>query len=358
MTDAEKIDYLIVGQGLAGSLLAWELIRRGADIVILDQGKNNASRVAAGLINPVTGQRFAKSENIDALLPLAKSYYGQLSDSFKQRFYIEKSMLRLFRNEHDHEQCLKRLVDTGYQLFLGEVSESEKQIECVETPFGYLEQKQTGYLLTQSLLTSLRNFFITKRCYRQVYFDYGEIQFQPRLKWRDLCPRRIIFCEGYRSIHNPWFGALPMQPVKGEILTLAHSLPLPDKIINFGHWLVPLTDHTIRIGATFDRNNMTGGITEAGKSELLFAAKSVVPKIDRARLIDHQAGIRPCTSDRQPFIGIHPQYRQLAIFNGFGAKGSVLIPGCCLQFADFLLQQTPLPVHCNIQRYYETHFAA
>ncbi|HBA65740.1 MAG TPA: FAD-dependent oxidoreductase, partial [Methylococcaceae bacterium] len=56
------IDFLIVGQGLAGSLLAFELIQRNAQVMVVDDGRENASEVAAGLINPVTGIRLVKSD--------------------------------------------------------------------------------------------------------------------------------------------------------------------------------------------------------------------------------------------------------------------------------------------------------
>ena len=91
-----NIDFLIIGQGLAGSLLAWELIQRDCKVVIIDNGKENASLVAAGLINPITGMRFVKSTDIDTLLPIAKQCYSQLADVFQQTFYIEKPMLRHF----------------------------------------------------------------------------------------------------------------------------------------------------------------------------------------------------------------------------------------------------------------------
>ena len=55
-----KVDYLIIGQGLAGSLLAWELIQRRCSVVVVDNGNENASQIAAGLINPITGMRFVK----------------------------------------------------------------------------------------------------------------------------------------------------------------------------------------------------------------------------------------------------------------------------------------------------------
>ncbi|MGR8981470.1 MAG: NAD(P)/FAD-dependent oxidoreductase [Gammaproteobacteria bacterium] len=351
------IDFLIVGQGLAGSLLAWELIQRGCRVVVIDNQQNNASQVAAGLINPVTGHRFARSADVDILLPFARAYYAALSDFFQQSFYVEKSMLRVFRSETERRRCLKRLNDPCYRDYLGELISPDNAIEAIAAPLGYVKQRQTGYLQTMNLLSCLKHFFISKERYRRATFHFQDIGFQPRLRWGDLKPEQIIFCEGYRAIENPWFSWLPLQPVKGEILTLEHAFEMPDQIINFGHWLLPVNRSELRLGATFDRENIDAGITESAKRELLNASANVIPGLVKAKLIAHQAGVRPCTSDRQPLIGKHPQYRQINIFNGFGAKGSLSIPWHCRRFADHLLNNGGLPKNCTIERYYATHFA-
>jgi glycine/D-amino acid oxidase-like deaminating enzyme len=348
------IDYLIIGQGLAGSLLAWELIQRDCKVVIVDNGKENASQVAAGLINPVTGMRFVKATDVDSLLPEAKQRYSQLTDFFQQPFYREKPMLRLFRSAKELSHCLKRLDDPNYQDYLGAITLPDQTIKNLSTPFGFLEQKQTGYLLTRPLLTCLKDFFIAKHCYRQVDLDYQDIQLQPTLRWQDITPKQIIFCEGHHATHNPWFSWLPFQLVKGEILTLEHHSQLPDKILNFGDWLIPLNNQQIRVGATFDRENLNTRPTEHGKNSLLTALIPVSADLAQVTLLNHQANIRPCTLDKQPFIGHHPHHPQLAVFNGFGAKGSMQIPGFCRYFSDHLLNNTPLP--SNIQRHYATHF--
>ncbi len=321
------IDYLIIGQGLAGSLLGWKLIQRGSKILIIDNGLENASQVAAGLINPITGMRFVKSGDVDTLLPAAKHCYAQLADFFQQDFYIEKPMLRIFTSHNDLKNATKRLANPDYQAYLNDIHTPANQIDNLETPLGFLEQKQTGYLLTQPLLGCLKAFFIDQNSYRQIDFDYRDLQLQPYLRWQDIHPKQIIFCEGYKAAHNPWFSNLPFQPVKGEILTLHHQSNLPDKILNHGHWLIPLNANQIRIGATFDRENLNTQTTEHGKQNLLTALSQLVPQLTQTNLINHVANIRPCTLDKQPFIGSHPQHRQLAIFNGFGAKGSLQIPG-------------------------------
>ncbi|SJM92948.1 FAD dependent oxidoreductase [Crenothrix polyspora] len=348
------IDFLIIGQGLAGSLLAWELIQRGCTVVIVDNGKESASQVAAGLINPITGMRLVKSNDIDTLLPVAKQLYAQLAIFFQQPFYIEKPMLRIFRNVDECRYGLKRSTTPQYQPYLSNNIVSAFTIDHLKTPFGYLEQKQTGYLLTRPLLKCLKNFFIASNRYQCTDFNYQDVQFSPSLYWQNINPKTIVFCEGHQAMQNPWFSWLPFQPVKGEILTLHHQTHLPNKILNYGHWLIPLNDQQIRVGATFDRDNINLQTTVTGKNSLLDALNVISDNLSTATLIKHQAHIRPCTLDKQPFIGHHPHHKQLAIFNGFGAKGSLYIPWYSQLFAGSLLNNTPLP--CPIARHYETHF--
>jgi glycine/D-amino acid oxidase-like deaminating enzyme len=147
-----------------------------------------------------------------------------------------------------------------------------------------------------------------------------------------------------------------LQPAKGEILTLAYDKPLPDVIYNFGNWLLPLKQGKIRLGATFDRELINTLPTIAGRESLLNKLEAYHPNLAQARIDAHQAGIRSCSLDKQPFVGRHPRYPQLAVFNGFGAKGSLQIPWYSRCFADYLLNQSPLPLTCDIQRYVPTHF--
>ncbi|MEI6677352.1 MAG: FAD-binding oxidoreductase [Mariniphaga sp.] len=351
------IDFLIIGQGLAGSLLAWELIQRGCKVIVVDNGIENASQIAAGLINPITGMRFVKSTDVDILLPAAKEYYLNLEDFFQEAFFIEKPMLRIFNNPNEVENAEKRLLNTDYQNYIGNIQAQSGSIQNLSTPYGYLEQLQTGYLLTHTLLDRLKAFFISNNSYRQADFEYQDLLLKPSLHWQDLLPRQLIFCEGYQAMKNPWFSWLPFQPVKGEILTLQHESSLPDKILNFGNWLIPLNNHQIKIGATFDRENLNTESTEQGKIELYEALGNLSPVLKQSILLNHQANIRPCTLDRQPFIGRHPEYDQLAIFNGFGAKGSLQMPWYAKHFADHLLTGIPLSSSVNIMRHYEKHFS-
>lgn len=347
------IDVLIVGQGLAGSLLAWELMRQHVRVMVIDHGGTNASQIAAGLINPVTGLRLVKTAEIERLLPVAMQCYQQLEAAFKQRFFVPIPMLRVLRNEREWRLAQQRLGQAGYQAFLTNCSASPPGING---PFGMLQQRQTGYLKTRQLLSRLRDFFVANDCYRQVTLDYREIKFKPYLQWRDLRPQHIVFCEGYRATVNPWFGRLPFQLAKGEIISCKTDAVYPDQIVNFGYWMIPTELHQFRIGATFDPVNLDTQPTKHASNQLRQALVEVCPSIQPIEIVEHQAGIRPATLDKQPFIGPHPVYGHLHIFNGFGAKGSLTIPWYARQFVAVLNQAASLPVATHIQRYYDSHF--
>lgn len=348
------IDVLIVGQGLAGSLLAWELIRQDQQIMVIDPGAENASKVAAGLLNPVTGQRLVKSAELDHLLPAALQCYQELGLEFKQRFFTPLSMLRILKNPREQQFAKQRLNQLEYQDFLHVASNIPSEIHH---SYGVLQQQQTGYLKTRLLLEIIRDFLINQASYRQTKLDYADIQLQPQLQWHDLQPQHIVFCEGHHASLNPWFGGLPFQLAKGEILNCHVPDQCPEQILNFGYWLVPNSMHHFRIGATFEPGVTDTQTTKRAEDILLKALDEIYPSLKNIQILAQQAGIRPTTLDKQPFVGSHPQHNNLHIFNGFGAKGSLVIPWYARQFVAALKQQAVLPLNSHIRRYYETHFA-
>ncbi|MCQ8129266.1 NAD(P)/FAD-dependent oxidoreductase [Methylomonas rivi] len=349
------IEVLIVGQGLAGSLLAWALMRRNLRVMVIDNGSENASQVAAGLINPVTGQRLVKSADINDLLPSAMHCYRRLSDAFQQHFFVPLPMLRLLKNARERQYAEQRLSQADYRPFLTACPAAQA---AVQAPYGALLQARTGYLKTGLLLSRLRDYFIATASYRHMQFDYDALVLQPQLTWREFTPRHIVFCEGHLGRQNPWFGGLPFQPAKGEILNCRGPAESPEHIINFGHWLIPTAAQQFKLGATFEPGLVDTRPSERARQVLLQGLSGAMPALKPVEILSQQAGIRPATLDKQPFIGSHPRHANLHIFNGFGAKGSLAIPWHAELFAAALRQQALLPVTANIQRYYETHFSA
>jgi glycine/D-amino acid oxidase-like deaminating enzyme len=347
------LDTLIVGQGLAGSLLAWELLERGERILVLDDGHQSAaSTAAAGLLNPVTGQRLVKTAGVDLCLPFARECYRTLEQRLGLSLLVEKPMWRLFRNEREQEAWERRSRDPAYSAYLGERLEAAALQPPFIAPQGGFTQHQTGFLDTNALMAGTRDYLSVGGHYRRQAVEYGEIEPAGEgVRFDDMTCRRVIFCEGYKAQHNPWFDWLPFQPAKGEILSLEIDTPLPDAIINAGKWLMPRGGDDYRLGATYEREQLDEQPTEAGLQELLDALPQLLAPVPDYSVIDHRAGVRPNTLDKQPFIGLHPTWPQLGIFNGFGSKGSLLIPWHAARFADSLLGGAAPPGEADILRY-------
>ncbi len=350
-----ELDYLIIGQGLAGSLLAWRLLQRGEQVLVVDNDyATSSSTVAAGLINPVTGKRLVKTVGVDECLPLARQTYHRLEQQLGCKLLVEKPMLRLFHSEQERERWQHRQQEGGYEAYLGGLMEASQLPPPISASHGAGLQLQTAYLRTGPLLHGLRDWLREQGSYLQAQFIYDELTLSAEgVVWRDLAARRVIFCEGYKGAGNPWFDWLPFQPTKGEFLTLRSSEELPDRIINSGRWLMPRSDGLYRAGASYDHQQLDENISAEARQMLLAALPTFLAPSPQFEVVSQQAGVRPTTSDRQPFIGVHPRQSQLMVFNGFGSKGSLLIPWHVERFIEFLLDGSVLPAAIDIARYRE-----
>lgn len=345
----KSCDYLIIGKGLAGSLLTWKLLQAGASVIVLGSERiPSASRAAAGLINPVTGQRLVLQAEAGTLLASAMQCYKELTEHFNQTFFHPLPMLRILQSEREVMALQKREQDEAYQPYLGSLIHDDE----LQAPLGLVTQFHTGYLDTNALLDALHTYFREKRLLIQAEFDHDDLQTNAKgVVWEGIQARQVVFCEGWRAMHNPWFSYLPFQPAKGEILTLHSKDELPEMILNKGRWLIPLGNGRCRVGASYDRDHLNEDATSESALELQTIPAQLLKHAPHCLLEQHRAGVRPNTLDKQPFIGLHPEHPQYAIFNGFGSKGSMMIPFYADIMCRHLQKQDPLPAEADIRRY-------
>jgi glycine oxidase len=352
-------DYLIVGQGLAGSIVAWLLIREGRRVIIADnQPESAASRTAAGIVNPVTGRRWVKPPLVDICLPAAHRLYDTFELQFNRPFFHEKGFLRVLRSEADRTVLRKRRADVGYADYFGDYLASGNSGYALDDPWGCVEQWGCGFLDTESLLDVLNHWFQERGCLVDEPFLFEDLDLDKTpLCWRGRPIQRVVFCEGARVVSNPWFRWLPFQLSKGDILTLASEIPMPRHIINREQWLLPIDDGIFKFGASYRWAPLDERPDPEAERQLLARFHTLFKPAVGAGVIRHQAGIRPGTRDKQPFVGVHPRDDRLCLCNGFGSKGVLLIPWYAQRLVDFLLHNTALPSHGDIRRYYALYSA-
>jgi glycine oxidase len=313
----------------------------------------NATEVAGGVINPVTGRWMTKTWNFDALIPHAAATYRELEQQFGIELYHPIPLIRYCQNSVDVKRMGRRMRNPRYSNVLGDSIPVGEGPDALEDTHGSFHIKQAAHVDLPLLLKTLRATFTEKGSFRDETFIHADLsQADSHWSYHDLQADHIIFSEGVGMQTNPWFNWLPLTPAKGETLILeCPTLDLPRAIYHHRKWLLPYGDHTFRLGATFDSDDASHEPTEAGARELLEAAQSFIAPQHTLEVKHHYAGLRPCTKDVRPFIGDHPTEAGLHIFNGLGSKGASLAPELIRQFLAHLLDGEALDPEIDIARY-------
>lgn len=354
--EAGTLDAIIVGQGIAGSVLAYTLLQRGLSVRIVDDGhKTSASMVAAGMVNPVLGQRLNKAWEIELCLPAAIELYRHLEQVFGKQFFFPKRILKLINTEKEAEFLEKRLQDPSFAPYLGALHAPDSNIEAggnqLRDEFGSIEITGGGYLDALSLLESLRGFFDSRGLLVQQAFTHADVDLRTEglVRWQGLAARRIIFAEGWRIMQNPFFAAYSFQATKGQILTVSSERPLPDHVVNRSKWLIPQGETQAWIGSTYERDQTEPTLTAEGRREILNKVQSFLPG-NPLTVQSQRAGIRLACHDHIPRVGFLPAQPRIGVFNAFSSKGNCFAPYLANCMADNILNGTPLPPKADIAR--------
>jgi len=320
-----KKDYLIVGQGLVGTLLAHSLLQKGKSIHFFDNHhKGSSSVVAAGIINPVTGRRVVKSWLIDDLIPFAKKTYQSIEDKFGIKTFHEKNIVRVLFSIKEENLWLEKTSDPLVENYILDNQDLGKFKNQIEEGTSIGEVTKTAQVNLNALLKNSKAYFKNNELISFEEFDYQKVTLNDGFVfYKNLKAQKIIFCEGQQGRKNPWFNHLPFEVAKGEVLLVKIEKVDFDKILKHKLFIVPKGNDIYWIGSTYDWDSINDLPTEEAKQLLIFKLKKIL-KVP-FKVLDHQAAIRPTTFDRRPFIGFHSEFPQLGIINGMGTKGASLI---------------------------------
>jgi len=331
-------DFLIVGQGLAGSMLAYCLIKAEFSVLVVDNyHQGSASKIAAGIINPITGHRLNLTTGFEHYFPSATKLYRQLEQDLNLVLLHPIEQQRLIKNQGQLEYFLKREQQQNYSAFLGALEPLD--INFRSNNYGSFNVKQTALVDTSLLLSGIQTWLIERSSYRQEKLNYQTLLGQDKgFSIAGKTARQVIFCEGYQAIYNPWLEHLPFKLAKGEVLTIETTSTLPDKLLNWSSWLLPHMRDTesrlARLGSNYDWNDLNLEPNPQTAIKLL-ASLAKFTHLE-ARLKHSEVGIRPTTVQRRPFVGPLSKLENAYCFNGFGSKGCLLIPHYAQLLSDHL----------------------
>lgn len=345
-----KTDYLILGQGIAGSILAFYLLQRGKSVAIIDNGhKSSSSLMAAGMWNPIVFRRMTKSWMVDDLLPEMDNFYRSLEKKLDSKFYYYKNIVRVHPGRDEVNLWMEKSGLPGFQKYLHtEEPTINKEIFIKKNDLGQVNNG--GFLDLQEFLSNCRSYFENNAMLEISNMDLHS--FDPDegvFRSQNFESKNLICCEGYKGHENPFFEHIPFAPAKGELITIKANNLNFDEIINAGFFILPLGNKLFKIGATFNWDDNTLQTTEGGKHFLIDKLKSLLHT--DYEVVRHEAGIRPTVQDRRPLLGNHQDYKNIYIFNGLGTKGVMLAPYFAKHLTGYLLGENELLGEINVRRF-------
>ena len=342
-----QVDFLIVGQGLAGSLLARSLRARGVRVAVVDDAWRSASSlVAAGLMTPLTGRRFTLTPDYTGLFARAGEVLGALG------VFHPVDVYRLFVDAEQRERGLKRAGDPTCQPFIRRLTErrGELQAELTDEQGGAL--MRGAWVDLPKLLAETRALLAAEGALIEALFDPAEVQVGPEgVVWRHVRATGVVYCDGYKSAQRGPFAYLPWQPAKGEALDLRSDAPQSPFILNREGWALPLGLGRWRAGTNWEWTGLDETPTAAQKDKFVARFRGYFQGPVSVEVTGHKAGVRPCTSDNQPFLGTHPEEPRFHLFNGLGPRGTVWAPTLAEEMADFLVSGRALRPGCDLRRF-------
>ena len=310
--------FVVVGQGLAGSLLAWRLYQRGENFIVFDPDNSSAaSTVSSGIMNPITGKRFLKTWLADELFPLAKATYCELEVALGTSFFRELPLLKIVEHIQEQNDLAALATEASYTPFFTLRSFQKLDEEKVANPHGCLAIGGCAKLDVAVFLKVFRSFLKEKKLLREEFFTVPMA-----LDSSD----KIIYCDGAAAATSAhFFSYLPWLPAKGEYLLLHIPDFFPDYIVKGATTISPTAEKNIYYaGATYEWNFPHANPTPEKRAEITQAVSKMLSC--NFEIAHHGAGIRPALQGRKPFVGIHPKYTHIFSLNGMGTKGVSLAP--------------------------------
>ena len=344
-----KVDYIIVGLGLAGLAFAEELLAANKAFIVFEDDSQTSSLVAGGVYNPVILKRFTPVWNAKEQLEVALPFYQKLEEKFNIKFDEKFLIKKVFKSVEDQNNWFEATDKPLLSAYLDSKIDNQKR-KGVIADFGYGNVKEAGRIDTKHLLEVYREYLKTEKKIQFEKFEHQQIKFRKdHLEYKDIITDRIVFCEGFGMTKNLFFNYLPLNEVKGELIII-HAPELEiDFLIKSTLFVLPLGDHLYKVGATFNWSDKTSSPSEEGKSELVEKLKKVltVPY----KIVEQTAGIRPTVRDRRPLVGMHPAYNRLAILNGLGTRGVMIAPTVAKQLFNNLENDKKLDSEIDIKRF-------
>lgn len=348
----KTVDYIIVGQGIAGSVLTHTLWEEGKSVFVFDLPEENMSSiVAAGLWNPIVLKRLKKVWQADPMIERVFQVYPRMEQVLGAKFFAPLPITRIFHNPGEQNVWMGQSAEAAFEEYL------QGGIRDVEEPHsgdhGCADTLQTGRIKTGVMISGVRSRLMEQGLFKAVRVrpeDVAQDEDGNFVIGSAVKAKRVIWCTGAQeALRGEIMPTKSFSPVKGEVLGLRIDDAMPYPCVHQGHFMLEEEGGRATVGATYAWDNLEGGATAEKRNEL----EEHIQKVWKSgyEVVEHRVGVRPATRDRKPIIGAVPGVEGQFIFNGLGSRGVLMAPWLAELFVGYLLRGTDLPSEVDPARF-------
>ncbi|MFA6151583.1 MAG: FAD-dependent oxidoreductase [Chitinophagaceae bacterium] len=329
-------DILIIGQGIAGTLLSYELMCEGKSVMVIDTpDKHKASLVAAAVINPLIGKNWTIAKDAAMLIPHAVKTYKALGEKFEQNFLIEKDLFVFHQNVKQEQTFADQISDgNSYLHDLGmPETDSLKQFFFADDKIGKVNPVYT--VEAASLLRQWTSYIQAENSFETEKFDMADLKISTdRIAYKGISADKIVFCEGAAGRNNPLFPHVNFTTNRGDVLLLSIPELTTNHLYQKGIRLVPRSDGLFWCGSnyTWKYDSLLPDKNWRSETEAQLKNWLKLP----FEMTDHLVAERPTTAGQQTLLLQSELHKNVYFFNGLGTRGFSAGPFLANKMAQLL----------------------
>ena len=348
----------IIGGGVIGLSIAWELARRGDQVTLYESERigQGTSWAAAGILPPANLQ--TATDPIDQLRGVSHQGFPSWADELKKATGIDVGLRRCggwyLADTPGERASMSGMADYWNDLL----------IDCHAVPLSEVAQSEPGladwtdqnpdasawWVPDEYQIRPPRFLQALARGCRQQDVDLRENCAVDDLKLADdpaaiLVDGQWIDCDSLVICAGVWSGRIAsalgletsLVPVRGQILLLQSPRPPLRGVVNLGNrYLVCREDGNTLVGSCEEEVGFELGTTEPVVESLYRFAIDKVPALAAARRVSQWSGLRPMTFDGFPAIGRVPNTNSVYLAAGHYRSGLHLSLGTAICIADLI----------------------
>lgn len=353
-------DVVIIGGGIIGCALAWELAMSGVATRIIERREiaREASWASAGIISPPGPRHGARA---DLALDSFRRYPDLIAEiediTGRSVGYVRSGELDLATD--DTTDALQTTFtwqqEHGLAVELIDAASIQEREPALHPDFTHaIVSNDAGSLVLSRMASALalaahaRGASIVEHTpVSGIVVDRGRATSVRTFDAIVPCEAVVIAAGAWsRSLGESIDFSVPTVPVKGQMLSIADPpVPVRSVIAGAGGYFVPRVDGTIAVGATEEHDaGFDTGVTPAGVAWLTSLIGQVAPSLLDGRLHETWAGLRPGTEDGEPIIGRIPHLDNVWVATGHFRSGALLAPATARALATSIVSGTPDPL--------------